>query len=168
MRNIRSSSVEVKQMAYQSIVRPVIEYASIAWSPHQQNHKDMLEKVNRRAVRKVLSKYGARHSPTEMLQDLGWKTMEERRKTARLTAIYKILSGEEAWKSLEERLGRATFQGRGSHPFKISQIGYNTNIGKGSFLGATTKEWNELDMAVLNPWPKSADQFRIKIVNTNE
>ena len=79
-------------MAYTSLVRPKMEYCSTVWDPHTQKDIDELEKVNRRAARVVNKKsYWERDvSPTELLQDLGWGTLAERRKEQRLTMMYKI------------------------------------------------------------------------------
>jgi hypothetical protein len=160
MRNLRTSCTEVKEMAYKTIVRPALEYASLTWDPHQQFLKDLLEKVQRKAVRKVLCKYGRRHSPTEMLHDLGWQTLENRRLHARLVAMYKIISGQASWKDLGEYVQRASFLGKGSHLLKVDLKGYNTNIGtKYSFLSTTIPEWNRLDVTVLDPWPDSVEDF---------
>jgi ribonuclease P/MRP protein subunit RPP40 len=160
MRNLRSSSVDVKEMAYKTIVLPALEYASMTWDPHQQFLKDLLEKVQRKAVRKVLCKYGKRHSPTEMLQDLHWQMLESRRKHARLVAMFKIMNGEIAWKGMDKYLRKATFVGKGSHQLKLDIKCYKTNVGKYSFMGATINDWNQLDIAVVDPWPESVEDFK--------
>ncbi len=36
-RNLHSAKPETKQAAYNSIVRPTLEYSSAAWDPHTQN-----------------------------------------------------------------------------------------------------------------------------------
>ena len=35
-RNLRQCSTDVKALAYVTYVRPIIEYASVVWSPHTQ------------------------------------------------------------------------------------------------------------------------------------
>ena len=50
----------------------------------------MLENVQRKAARFCLQNYAPTVSVTEMLNDLGWKTLEQRRKEARLAMMYQM------------------------------------------------------------------------------
>ena len=49
-RNLSSCSKAVKQRAYLSLVRPTLEYATPAWSPHTKKDIYNIESVYRRAV----------------------------------------------------------------------------------------------------------------------
>ena len=60
------------------------------WDPHHQIDIRKLESVQRRAARFVLSRQHNRSSVTAMIQRLGWRTLEDRRRDARLTMLYKI------------------------------------------------------------------------------
>ena len=77
------------------MVRPTLEYASCVWDPHEQQHKDALEAVQRRAARYVKNNYREREpgTVTNMLNELGWKQLEERRRSNRLGMLYKIQHG---------------------------------------------------------------------------
>ncbi len=59
-------------------------------------HKDIykLEMVQRRSARYVTNRYHNRSSVSDMLDQLSWVTLEERRKNARLSMLYKIKNGE--------------------------------------------------------------------------
>ena len=56
-RNLHMCSKEVKNTAYNMIVRPHIEYASTCWNPYTKRNIDKLEVVQRRAARFVLIFY---------------------------------------------------------------------------------------------------------------
>ena len=50
-RNLRIPSQTIKTHAYQSLVRPHLEYASTVWDPHTQKNIHKLDMVQRRAAR---------------------------------------------------------------------------------------------------------------------
>ena len=88
-RNLKISSISIKEQAYKTLVRPLVEYASPVWDPHQTDIRK-LESVQRRAARFVLSSQHNRSSVTAMIQRLDWRSLEDRRRDARLTMLYKI------------------------------------------------------------------------------
>ena len=75
------------------MVRPSLEYASAVWDPYSQKDIDKLEKVQRRGARFVLNRYRNTSSVCEMIDTLGWQPLEERRRNARLSMLYKTLKG---------------------------------------------------------------------------
>jgi hypothetical protein len=160
MRNIQGSSPELKDMAYKSLVRPILEYASASWDSHDQCLIDLVEKVQRRAATKVLRKFGRRHSPTEMMEELRWDTMQKRRKSARLTDMFHTLSGKEAFKDLLTYVKRSSFKGRDKNQYKLSIRGYNTNVGRYSFMGKTIPEWNNTTENIQK-MPGTVEEFKL-------
>jgi hypothetical protein len=44
-RNLNISNSNLKEKAYQSLVRPTLEYACTTWDPYQQNNKHHIELV---------------------------------------------------------------------------------------------------------------------------
>jgi len=50
-RNIYQCTSEVKSLAYTSLIRPHLEYASAAWDPYTARDSHQLDKVQRRAAR---------------------------------------------------------------------------------------------------------------------
>ena len=56
-RNLKKCSKETKELAYRSMVRPILEYASPAWDPYTQCNINQLERVQRRAARFVHSNF---------------------------------------------------------------------------------------------------------------
>jgi hypothetical protein len=54
MRNLKEASKEVKERAYTSMIRPIfIEYASSARDPHMRRDVGELDKIQKRAARRV-------------------------------------------------------------------------------------------------------------------
>ena len=110
-RNLRSAPKTTKELGYKALVRPILEYASSVWDPYEEKDITKIEKVQRRAARFVLNRYRQTDSVTAMLEELGWHTLQQRRRKARLSMLHKINSGQvhirfNKLKKLANRSGR--------------------------------------------------------------
>ena len=52
-RNLSSCSITIKERAYLTLVRPLVEYATPAWSPYTSKGITIVESIQRRAARFV-------------------------------------------------------------------------------------------------------------------
>ena len=87
---------ELRETAYQTVVRPVLEYCSPIWSPWCQKDINRVESVHRAGARFVLNRPHRRDiwdSVTTMLNELKWSSLEERRNRASVTFLYKTVNG---------------------------------------------------------------------------
>ena len=91
-RNIKTNNRTIKTNAYFTLVRPHLEYCSTVWNPHHREQVNKIEMVQRRAARYTMHDYRYNSSVTSMLQELGWKTLEDRRKAIDLVMMYKIVN----------------------------------------------------------------------------
>ena len=89
-RTLYPAKPKVREAAYNMLVRPKLEYGSIAWSPHTLNNIDTLEKIHRSAARFVVHDHRRTTSVTHMQGKLGWQTLETRRLQHQLVFLYKI------------------------------------------------------------------------------
>ena len=71
-------------------MRPQLEYASTVWSPHTATYITKLEAVHRRSACRATRDYQCASSVTQMMKDLNWRTLEQRRIDSGLTLMYKI------------------------------------------------------------------------------
>ena len=92
-RNLASCPKDIKAQSYQSLVRPILEYASTVWDPHTQANINQLEAVQRRAARFVNGDYRTTSSTSQMLKDLHWQPLQERRSHSKLVMVYRIVHG---------------------------------------------------------------------------
>ena len=88
-RNLYCCSPFVKETAYKSLDRLKLEYCSSIWDPYHQEHKNKLESVQCRAARFVCKDLRRQSHVSDMLRDLNWKTLEDRRTISRLTLLNK-------------------------------------------------------------------------------
>ena len=114
----------------------------------QKNIKD-LEKVQRRAARFVTGDYGRRSSVTNMLEALGWSTLERRRKERRLALLGKILNDETGIdKSIYTTPGHATT--RSANNIKLAVYRAHTEEFKNSFFPRTIRQWNTTNQVEID------------------
>ena len=83
-RNVQTKNKDIRTQAYNSLVRLQVEYVSAVWSPYTKENKDKTKMVQIRAVRWVSNDYSTYSSVTEMMSNLGWRSVENRRCDARL------------------------------------------------------------------------------------
>jgi hypothetical protein len=82
-----------------------------------------------------------------------WESLPQRRKIARLCALFKAYTGERAWKAIGERLQGPCYLGRDDHDRKIRTRKQKTDIGKYSFVNTTIKLWNNLPAEAIVTFP---------------
>lgn len=165
IRTLGKSSKKVKEIAYKSLVRPLLEYGECLWDPHEVGLKKSLEKVQRRAARFVLGRYDRKHSVTRMLKELGWKSLESRRTEKRLTIFFKVFTGHPSYKELRDRVSKSEFLVRHDHNYKLNYMKQKTNVSKFCFLNRAVETWNSLPAEALEPFPTSLRGFK-KVLKT--
>ena len=98
-RNLWHCQQSKKEQAYKTYVRPRLEYASSVWDPHQAYNIRKLEQVQKRAARFVSGQYMTKEnrdkiSTTKLVKDLGWETLQSRRRKNAVTVMYKAINGQ--------------------------------------------------------------------------
>ena len=152
------NNVNAKETAYKGLVRPTLEYCCAVWDPHYKKHIHMLEMVQRRAARFVLHRYHNTSSVTDMLQQLRWDLLCQRRARIRLAMLYqiqqkptplhKIQHGLVAL-SLPSMINRPISPRPGSlHAFQTPYC--STDSFKFSFFPRTVIQWNSLPQALAS------------------
>ena len=69
-RNLKIPSIRIKEQAYQTLVRPLVEYASTVWNPYTKTEINKIEAVQRRVARYVVNNQSNRSSVSNMLQGI--------------------------------------------------------------------------------------------------
>ena len=67
---------------FKSLVRPHVEYCTVAWSPHPKKDKQLIEKVQRRFIKMLPEFKDIKYE--DALKKLKLNTLEERRNRADL------------------------------------------------------------------------------------
>ena len=161
-RNLGKCPSAVKEQAYKTYVRPTLEFASTVWEPHQQELVSQLEMVQRRAAPFVKSDFDKKHSVTDILHDLQWQTLSERRAHSKTIMMYRIVFGLIAIPSgppIFLPLGSST---RG-HNLLFLQPHCRILAYQNSFFPSGIRLWNHLPASVVST--VSLDQFRNRLSN---
>jgi len=155
-RNIYCCSTEAKALAYISLIRPHLEYASAAWDPYTARDSNQLDSVKRRAARFVKKDYRRITSISQLVVQLDWESLSDRRMNARLSLFYKGLHGLAAVPV--DQLQRSTRCTRYSGTDTFITLPSRIDCYKYSFLPRTVVDWNALPEHVRTK--PSVDSFR--------
>ena len=147
-RNIKVHNQHLKSTAYKTLVRPQLEYASSVWSPNTDQDINKLEAAQRRAARWTTRDYKQISSVTEMLGNLRWRPLDQRRIDNRLIMLYKITFDLVAI-PVEDYLVRNRRESKFIHPLAYRQIQTSTNYYKFSFFPRTIVHWNALPTSIV-------------------
>ena len=94
-RNMYEATESTKKNVYQTMIRPILEYACVVWDPHVQGTCLSLERIQRQAIRFITNKYKFDEcvSISEEMNRLEIPTLQNRRTKSRLIHFYKIMKG---------------------------------------------------------------------------
>ena len=163
--NLAFAPRQTKDVAYKTLVRPQLEYASPIWHPYVKTQIQQVEKVQRTAARWTCRRWRNRSGVGDMLSELEWPSLEARREQSSLTFFYKIHSGIVSInKDRYLTPATATTQTRAS---KINNTQYRryqsySDALKNSFFPRTIPQWNSLLSSAVDA--KSAEEFKARIV----
>ena len=143
-RNLRPAPQQLKNQAYKALVRPKLEYCSSVWSPYTTTAIQQLERIQRRAARYVTNRHRNTSSVSDMLQQLNWQTLQDRRYRAILTMTFKIRNNYVAVPMLPYLANADSRSTRYSGLNTISIASTRTNYLQHSFFYKAPILWNSL------------------------
>ena len=152
-RNLYFAPQSVKNRAYLSTVRPIIEYASMCWSPNSTKLIKQIEMVQHSAAKFVTNCYPKKGNYSEfsiskLIDKLGWETLEKRREESQLTMAYKILNGlvilnpDTLPKKVQNRPSRKCNEAFVGHEHQLEEPKSRLETTKNTFFYKVPSLWN--------------------------
>ena len=141
-RHLRACPPKIKEHCYFTYVRPKLEYASSIWDPHHQCDIDLLEKIQRRAARFVTNNHDRQTNCNDLLKDLGWAPLRERRAKSKVTMLFKARNNLLCipLNHLKENKNRTRAASCGDYAIQASK----TTAHLHSFYPSTVRLWNSI------------------------
>jgi hypothetical protein len=147
---------------YLTMVRPILEYGGLLFDGSPDKHLQLLDKIQREAALVCTGAY--RHTKTtELMNELGWESLESRRRSQKLCLMFKIRSNlappylVEACPPLVGEVSQHNLRNNANLALPMGKkVGYFT-----SFMPSAVRAWNALDINIRNR--PSLDSFKFNL-----
>lgn len=148
-RNFSLAPISLKLLLYNTLLRSKSEYASSVWDPHINSLVLILESIQNRSARLILSNYSRLSSVSPMKQTLNLPDLSIRRHISRLCLFHKTYFTNDC---LCQSLFTAPcyVSSCSDHRFKVGVPSCRANLYFDSFVPKTSVDWNHLPALVVS------------------
>jgi hypothetical protein len=170
-RNTKNCPRGIKIAAYNTLVRPQLEYCSTVWSPHTACNINKIQAIQRRAARSTMNDWTSRRScnhnaesttgsPTAIQRYLNWSPLEERRAKAKVMMLFKIANN---LIDIPSSLLQRNFRDTRLHNKKYHVTTVNSLAYQHSFIPSSIRLWNNLPLKIVES--PSLDSLRHRLAS---
>ena len=146
-------------LLYKTLVRPILEYGNAIWGPFNRADQQLVERVQRRATRLVVSLRGLSYK--DRLRSLNLPSLYYRRLRGDMIRVYNLINGGIDQDHTQFFILDRDSRTRG-HAFKLKKPDATTRPRRTSFGVRIVDEWNALprnvvEASTLNAFKSSLD-----------
>ena len=148
LRRIKHSfPLSTRELFVKTMVLPILEYGDIIWGDkHNQSLMQNVQVAQNAAAKEILDK-PKYSSASEVLKDLNWKTMSDRRRIHRLIFIYKALNNLLDWNfNFSNFIEIHRYNTR--NKYNLRKPLFSTNWGQDRFVCHFINDWNNLPESI--------------------
>ena len=166
-RVIVNKDKEIMVPLFKSIVRPILEYGNVVWSPSLRKHVHLIENVQRRYTKRIKGIKNMEYE--DRLEYLRLPSLEYRRFRGDMIETFKVLKGFYDPVSTKDLFTLVKDSSTRGHAFKLKVHQSNTNLSLNFFTNRVVKAWNSLpsetvSAETLNAFKNSLDKHFNNIV----
>lgn len=143
-RTLRTSPYETKLLMYKTLIRPVLDYASIVWCPYKKREIKQIESVQKKAIRFICRRYDHHFSPTSAITTLNLTSLSTRRDIESLKFLHAIVHSVNRLSDNSYLTYAMPTVTRNNHALNLAPFHAHTNLFKFSFFPRTIEQWNLL------------------------
>jgi hypothetical protein len=162
-RNMYNCPKPIKETAYKTLVRPIVEYCSSTWDPGSVGRIKQVEAVQRKAARFTTNTWDRQRSVTNLLQELNWRSLQERRLIRRLTLMYQAHHNLTAI-TIPPYIRPPTRPSTRSHPLQYMLLATRCNTYADSFWPRTLHTWNVLPAQCVQA--ETTESFKNQVIKS--
>jgi hypothetical protein len=155
-RVVKKGHQNTKSIAYKSLACLILEYGAACWDPYRECQINAFDCVQNKVAKFAYHMGG-----------LDWESLVQRRKIARMCALFKPYTGEREWKATGDRLQAPSYLSTVDHNRKIRARKQRSDVGKYSFVNRTITDWNQPPEGVIGALTGNTYIFR-KTVGKSE
>ena len=154
-RSLFGCSSAVKSLAYTSIVRPHLEYASIVWSPYTSTNINLLEAIQNRAARWICATwdrvtYSWSKTSSTCLRELKWPSLAQRRTYFAIDYLHSIFHHKNSFLFDDFFKLKPYSSSTRSHQMTIQPAPSSINAFRYSFFSNSIILWNRIPLHILS------------------
>ena len=147
-RSCKLLAIDSRKLLYNAIIASRLNYCDTVWDNCGANNRNRLQTIQNRCARVILGRRPG-SSAAPLLRELGWLTLQYKRKLHKCVLLYKLINGDGPQvlvQMLESVMNQSTATTRGATNGNLMLATHNTRYWGNSFLHETAKLWNSLPL----------------------